>query len=53
MPESGITYVGDWRTPISHWWVDKSKDNNLKIARDNNSSLKIEPTIIDHWNRIK
>ena len=53
MPESGITYVGDWRTPISHWWVDKSKDNNLKLARDNNSSLKIEPTIIDHWNRIK
>jgi len=53
MPESGITYVGDWRTPLSHWWIDSSKENKLNNARDNNTSLPIQPTNIDYWNRIK
>ena len=52
MPESGITYVGDWRTPLSHWWIDSSKENKLNAAKGNNTSIPIEPTIIDHWNRI-
>ena len=53
MPESGITYVGDWRTPLSHWWIDSSKENKLNAAKGNNTSIPIETTIIDHWNRIK
>ena len=53
MPESGITYVGDWRTPLSHWWVDNFKSKSLQKAKDSNTSLTIQPTIIDYWNRIK
>ncbi len=53
MPESGITYVGDWRTPLSHWWVDNFKNKSLQKAKDSNTSLTIQPTIIDYWNRIK
>ena len=53
MPESGITYVGDWRTPLSHWWIDSSKENKLNTAKQNNTSLPIQPTTIDYWNRIK
>jgi len=53
MPESGITYVGDWRTPLSHWWIDSLKETNLNKAQINNMSLPIEPETIDYWNRIK
>ena len=53
MPESGITYVGDWRTPLSHWWNEPLKEMNLNKAKANNTALPIEPGIIDYWNRIK
>ena len=53
MPESGITYVGDWRTPLSHWWNEPLKEMNLNKAKVNNTALPIEPGIIDYWNRIK
>jgi microcin C transport system substrate-binding protein len=53
MPESGITYVGDWRTPLSHWWIDSYQENKMNIAKQENSSLPIQPTNIDYWNRIK
>ena len=52
MPKSGITYVGDWRTPISLWWIDSSKEDKLNRATKNNEDLPIEPIIIDYWNRI-
>ena len=51
-PKSGITYVGDWRTPISLWWIDSSKEDKLNRATKNNEDLPIEPIIIDYWNRI-
>ena len=53
MPESGITYVGDWRTPISHWWIDSSKETKLYNAKTNNTKLPIESGTIDYWNRMK
>ena len=52
MPESGITYVGDWRTPLSHWWIEPAKEQSLQDARKNNSKLPIEPELVDYWNRI-
>ena len=53
MPESGITYVGDWRTPLSHWWIDPLQEMQLNNARANNTNLPIKPIDIDYWNRIK
>ena len=53
MPKSGITYVGDWRTPLSHWWVDSSKEAKLNSAIENNEKLTIAPEMIDYWNRMK
>jgi ABC-type oligopeptide transport system substrate-binding subunit len=53
MPKSGITYVGDWRTPMSHWWVDSSKEAKLNSAIENNEKLPIAPEMIDYWNRMK
>jgi len=53
MPESGITYTGDWRTPMSHWWVDSSKEAKLNSAIENNEKLPIEPETIDYWDRMK
>ena len=53
MPESGITYVGDWRTPLSHWWIDSRKENKLNSAKERNTTLPIQPTNVDFWNRIK
>ena len=53
LPESGITYVGDWRTPISHWWIDSDKETKLYNAKNNNTKLPIESEEIDYWNRMK
>ena len=53
MPESGITYTGDWRTPMSHWWVDSSKEAKLNSAIENNEKLPIAPETIDYWDRMK
>ena len=53
MPESGITYVGDWRTPLSHWWIDSRKENKLNSAKERNTTLPIQPTNVDFWDRIK
>jgi len=51
MPESGITYIGDWRDPITHWWIDPQKENDLNDAKKNNTTLLPQPEVIDYWNR--
>jgi len=51
MPESGISYIGDWRSPISMWWIDPKKELNLNNAKKNQSKLPIENEIIDFWNK--
>ena len=51
MPVSGITYIGDWRTPLSYWWIDPKKEIKLSDAKKNNTQLPPEPKIIDYWKR--
>ena len=51
IPESGVSYIGDWRSPISMWWINPDKNKNLIEAKKNNSKLKKENEIIDFWNR--
>ena len=53
MPESGITYIGDWRTPLSHWWIDSLKEDKLIDAQSANKSLPKEKVNIDYWNRMR
>jgi microcin C transport system substrate-binding protein len=53
MPESGISYVGDWRSPISLWWNDEFKEKKLYNAQSDNVKLPNETEIIDHWNTLK
>ena len=53
MPESGITYMGDWQTPIEYWWIDSSKEKKLKEAQTTNTKLPKEKEVIDHWHRMK
>jgi len=51
MPESGISYIGDWRSPMSMWWIDPEKEKKIIDARKNNIQLSKENEIIDYWNR--
>ena len=53
MPESGVTYIGDWRTPLSHWWIEPLKESKLINAQLDNSALPKEKENIDFWNRMK
>ena len=50
IPDKGVSYVGDWRSPISMWWVDSNKERNLDEARINKTKLSKEKEIVDYWN---
>ena len=61
VPEEGISYVGDWRSPISMWWVDPDKEKKLINARNNRTSVD-PPDVgtpssdgdwieVDYWNK--
>ena len=50
IPDKGVIYVGDWRSPISMWWVDSNKERNLDEARLNKTKLSKEKEIVDYWN---
>ena len=50
MPEKGISYVGDWRSPIYYWWIDPAKDQALSKAKEKGTTLPKEKEIIDYWN---
>ena len=49
IPEKGISFVGDWRSPISMWWINPSKEKNLNNAEQNGTRLPKENEIIDYW----
>mgnify|MGYP001341378258 FL=1 len=52
MPETGISYSGDWKRLLDMWWYDPDKVKKLHKAK-NNSSMNIgssEINIIDYWN---
>ena len=51
MPEKGLYYASGWQSPITLWWVDPKKENNLIDARKNDRDLPDEQSIIDYWNR--
>ena len=50
MPEKGISYIGDWRSPIYYWWINPSKEKELMTAKSAGYSLPKEQEIIDYWN---
>ena len=49
IPEKGISFVGDWRSPISMWWIDSTKETQLINAQNNNLKLSKESEVIDYW----
>ena len=50
IPKKGVSFVGDWRSPISMWWVDPKKEKTLDKARANKTKLPKESEIVDYWN---
>jgi hypothetical protein len=54
MPESGISYNGNWLDPIKYWWIDPDKKSKIqKALKDETLSLPIEEEVIDYWNTLK
>ena len=53
MIESGVPYTGDWRSPLTYWWVDPKKEQRLSNARDKGLTLPKETENIDFWNTQK
>ena len=51
MPDWGLYYATGWQSPITLWWIDPLKEQKLIKAKENNTSIPIEPGIIDYWNR--
>ncbi|MCC7431246.1 hypothetical protein IT568_10410 [bacterium] len=52
MPESGLTYSGDWVVVPTLWWYDADKDKALQEAKtDKNKKLEVPPMIVDYWNK--
>ena len=51
MPDKGLYYAGGWQSPITLWWVDPNKEQDLINAKTNNTSLPNNPDLIDYWNR--
>ena len=49
IPEKGVSFVGDWRSPISMWWVDDKKERTLSNARKNKIKLPKEQELYDYW----
>ena len=39
VPEEGISYIGDWQSPIFRWWIDPKKEKKLSVARNDRKSL--------------
>jgi ABC-type oligopeptide transport system substrate-binding subunit len=52
MPKNSLGYSGDWRTPLSLWWIDPEKKLSLKSAILKDTNLKINPEIIDFYNSL-
>ena len=61
VPEKGISYVGDWQSPIFMWWVDPDKEKQLLAAQRDNNYLS-PPNVgtpasngdwieVDYWNK--
>ena len=42
-------YVGEYWDSLYYWWYDEDKDNTLKEAVDNGSSLPLKPIDMKYW----
>ena len=42
-------YVGEYWDSFYYWWYDEDKDNNLKEAVENGSSLPLMPIDMKYW----
>jgi len=52
IPDKGIYYAGGWQSPITLWWMDPKKENNLETARQYDTGLSKEKEVIDYWDRL-
>ena len=52
IPDKGIYYAGGWQSPVSLWWIDPKKENNLEAAQKYDTGLPKEKEVIDYWNRL-
>lgn len=54
LPETGLTYSGDWRVIPSLWWYNADKAKALEEAKqDKSKTLPIRETILDYWGKRK
>lgn len=54
LPETGLTYSGDWRVIPSLWWYNADKAKALEEAKkDKSKTLPIRETIMDYWGKRK
>ena len=51
-PESGLGYLGDWRSVFSMWWIDPQKKKLLEQAKaDKDIKLEKGEEVIDFWKK--
>ena len=50
MPKGTITRIGDYRDPVSMWWIDPEKNRRLEEAlRDSTKKLEVGATEDKYW----
>jgi microcin C transport system substrate-binding protein len=49
MPKTVLPKYGEWKDAFAFWWVDPSKQQQLKAARENGTSLPVPPLVIAPW----
>ena len=42
---------GDQWGLLKYWWIDPEKEKALNQAKESNTSLPIEDSLIDYWDR--
>ena len=53
MPENSLGYSGDWRTPLSLWWIDPENKRKLNSSIADNLNLPVDPEIVDFYNSLE
>jgi microcin C transport system substrate-binding protein len=49
-PKGVITRIGDYRDPVSMWWIDQEKNRKLEEAlRDPSKKLEVGPSEDKYW----
>jgi len=51
MPKHIFGYMGDWKSTMQYWWIDKEKLQKLESAKkDDSIKLPINEVNVDYWN---